>query len=299
MSGTLRLVHRYLLHNGQIRPTTDLLLSPGQVGFLNGWGVFSTIRVANGVLFAYERHYRRMRHDASLMHVELAFSPEELSALLYRLIEANQAHDATLRVSCVRNKGGLFEAPGINRDSDLIAFTADRNNWGAGATLMSLPHSRYGASPFAGTKVTSWAQNLTWYETAHQQGFDEMLLLNEHGQVSECTSANIFSIEGGNVWTPPLRTSGCLPGVTRAILLEEIKLDGIYIAERELSTADLINSDGVFITSSTRDLLPVSEIDGIKVQQSTELLSRLQQAFSAYREAYVARHRKSDEVLTV
>ena len=101
------------------------------------------------------------------------------------------------------------------------------------------------------------------------------------------------------VWTPPLRSSGCLPGVTRAILLEEIKLDGIYIAEREISTADLINSDGVFITSSTRDLLPVSEIDGIKVQQSTELLSRLQQAFSAYREAYVARHRKSDEVLTV
>jgi branched-subunit amino acid aminotransferase/4-amino-4-deoxychorismate lyase len=126
-----------------------------------------------------------------------------------------------------------------------------------------------------------------------------MLLLNEHGQVSECTSANIFSIEGGNVWTPPLRTSGCLPGVTRAILLEEVKLDGIYIAERELSTADLINSDGVFITSSTRDLLPVAEIDGIKLQQSTELLSRLQQAFSAYRGTYVARHRKSDEVLTV
>jgi branched-chain amino acid aminotransferase len=292
-------VHRYLLHNDQIRQTTDLLLSPGQVGFMNGWGVFSTIRVANGVLFAFERHYRRMRHDASLMHVEFALSPEELSTRLYRLIEANNAHDATLRVCCVRNKGGLFEGPDISREADLIAFTADRNNWGTGARLMSLPHSRYGASPFAGTKVISWAQNLTWYETAHQQGFDEMLLLNEHGQVSECTSANIFSIHSDNVWTPPLATSGCLPGVTRAILLEEIKLDGIRIAERELSVTDLIMSRGVFITSSTRDLLPVSEIDGVKLQESPELLRRLQDSFSRYRDDYVARHRPSNEVLQV
>ena len=62
-------MHRFLLHNGDIRDTSENLVSPGQVGLLNGWGVFSTLRVKDGVLFAWERHYARMRKDAELMHI--------------------------------------------------------------------------------------------------------------------------------------------------------------------------------------------------------------------------------------
>jgi len=291
-------VHRYLLHNEQLRLTTELLLSPGQAGFMNGWGVFSTLRVCEGVLFAFERHYRRMRHDAALMHVKFDISPEALSELLYWLVEANDAANATLRVVAVRNKGGMFEAPDLTRDTELIGFTADLANWGDGVKLGTIPQGRHAGSAFAGTKVTSWAQNLTWYETAHQQGFDEVILLNEHGQVSECTSANIFAIHGNEVSTPPLRSSGCLPGVTRAILLEEIKVPGLTILERDLSPEDLRSSDGVFITSSTRDVLPVLEIDGAKVNQSPEVVARLRDAFIQNRKTYVASHRRTSEALT-
>jgi len=265
---------------------------------MNGWGVFSTLRVCEGVLFAFERHYRRMRHDAALMHVKFDISPEALSELLYWLVEANDAANATLRVVAVRNKGGMFEAPDLTRDTELIGFTADLANWGDGVKLGTIPQGRHAGSAFAGTKVTSWAQNLTWYETAHQQGFDEVILLNEHGQVSECTSANIFAIHGNEVSTPPLRSSGCLPGVTRAILLEEIKVPGLTILERDLSPEDLRSSDGVFITSSTRDVLPVLEIDGAKVNQSPEVVARLRDAFIQNRKTYVASHRRTSEALT-
>ncbi|MGA8027043.1 MAG: aminotransferase class IV, partial [Bryobacteraceae bacterium] len=207
-------MHRYLLHNGEIRDTKETILSAGQVGFMNGWGIFSTLRVSEGVLFSYERHYERMRRDADRMHVPFEISAADLEVALLSLIKANQAYEATLRVAVVRNRGGLFEAPRITRDSDLIAFTADLMAWGEGVKLSYLPHGRHGASPFAGTKVTSWAQNLAWYEEAHQRGFDEVVLLNEHGQISECTSANIFVIQDDSVWTPPTATSGCLPGVT-------------------------------------------------------------------------------------
>ncbi len=291
-------MHRYLLHNDQIRPTTDLLLSPGQAGFMNGWGVFSTLRVCEGVLFAFERHYRRMQHDAALMHVRFDIAPETLSERLYQLVEANGAMNATLRVVSVRNKGGLFESPHLPRETELIAFTADLANWGAGVKLGVIPQGRHAASPFAGTKITSWAQNLTWYESAHRQGLDEVILLNEHGQVSECTSANIFAIRGREVSTPPLRTSGCLPGITRAILLEEIEIPDLTLAERDLSLDDLQNSDGVFITSTTRDVLPVVEIDGVSVNQSPDVANRLRDAFVQYRKTYVAGHRRTSEVLT-
>jgi branched-chain amino acid aminotransferase len=255
---------------------------------MNGWGVFSTLRVCQGVLFAYERHYNRMARDATRMHVPFRISTSELEELLLRLVAANHASEATLRVAVVRNKGGLFEAPQLSRDSDVIAFTTDLTDWGEGVKLSYVPNGRHASSPFAGIKVTSWAQNLTWYEEAHERGFDEVVLLNEVGQVSECTSANIFVIHEDNVWTPPVESSGCLAGVTRAILLEQIRIRGFTVAERELTPSDLEESEQVFITSTTRDLLPVVEIDHQLLPQNRDRLARLQKAFSDYRDAYVA-----------
>ena len=255
---------------------------------MNGWGIFSTIRVTDGVLFAFERHYGRMSRDAARMHVPFEWSPDDLEQILLTLVEANSAFDATLRVAVIRNHGGLFQAPDLPRKADLIAFTTDLNNWGSGVKLGYMPHARHSASPFAGTKYTSWAENLTWHEMAHQRGLDEFILLNEHAQVSECTSANVFAITGDRVWTPPLETSGCLPGVTRALLLEEIHVSGLTIAECEITPSELESCDQVFITSTTRDLMPVLEIDGAPLSQSSDRLADLQLAFRRYREDYVA-----------
>ena len=155
------------------------------------------------------------------------------------------------------------------------------------------------AWPFAGTKLTSWVHNLAWYEEAHEQGFDEIILFNEHDEVSECTSANIFVINGSQICTPPVEASGCLPGVTRAILLEELDVAGVSISERELTASDLEESEQVFITSTTRDLLPVLEIDHEKLQQRTETMQRLQQAFAAYRARYIAGQARRREVFAV
>src|SRR6202030_4277112 len=98
---------------------------------------------------------------------------------------------------------------------------------------------------FAGVKYLSWSENLTRYERAHEQGFDEVVLLNERGEIAECTSANIFIAQGDQVYTPPL-SSGCLPGVTRALLLEEIRLPGLAIAEKILFKEDLEAADEIF-----------------------------------------------------
>lgn len=291
-------MHRYLLHNRELRDASEACLSPGQVGFLNGWGIFSTLRVSEGVLFAVERHYARLRRDADRLHVQFDLSAEELYAALQPLIKANGAEDAVLRVAIVRNKGGLFEGPGITRESDLIAFTADRKGWGEGARLRSVAAARLGSSPLAGTKTTSWAQNLTWLEEAQQLGFDESLLLNEHGDVSECTSANVFAILGNEVWTPPLATSGCLPGVTREILLKEIKIADVRIAERVLTRADLAASDCVFLTSTTRDLLPVLAIDKQEVGSERAVWKRLREAFLKFQASYIRERALAEHLVT-
>jgi branched-chain amino acid aminotransferase len=280
-------LHRLFLHNDDVLDTHAKTLAAGQTGLLNGWGVFSTIRVADGVLFAFERHWQRMRHDAALMRVPFPSSPDWLKSRLLRLVDANSAHNATLRVAVVRNRGGLFEGPDQSRDFDLIAFTTNINPWGDSVRLAVKPNARYAANEFAGVKVMSWAQNLAWYEEAHQRGFDEVILLNERGEVSECTSANLFAVRGAEVWTPPL-SSGCLPGVTRALLLEEIRVPGITATEKTLLPRDLESADQVFISSSTRDFLAVAAIEGLNVRSHGSVLEKLSKAFEEYRRNYVA-----------
>jgi branched-chain amino acid aminotransferase len=285
-------MHRFLLHNDDVREAGDRIVSPGQVGLLNGWGVFSTIRVYDGVMFSWARHWARMQRDAERMRVPFPDEPEWLEQKLNRLIDANRAWNATLRVVIVRNQGGMWEGPASSaREFDTIAFTADLNQWGESVALGMVANARHAANEFAGTKFLSWSQNLTWYERAHEQGFDEVILLNERGEVAECTSANVFVAEGARVWTPPL-PSGCLPGVTRALLLEEIRADGVEIAEQTLFPADLESADEVFITSTTRELLPVKSIEGLKIRQSRQVCDRLERAFRTYVESYVASRRR-------
>lgn len=282
-------MHRFVLHNNRILDAHDKSLSAGQVGLVNGWGVFSTLRITDGVPFAFERHWERMQRDAAKMHVPFPADPAELRSQVLRLIEANAAWNATLRIMIVRNKGGLFEGPDLERDLDVLAFTKDLATWGDSVRLGVKPNGRFAANEFSGCKILSWAQNLTWYEEAHQAGLDELVLLNERSEVSECTSANIFAAYAGEVATPPL-DSGCLPGVTRELLLDVVRVPGIKVVERALQLHDLERADQVFITSTTRDLLPAVSIEGLTIRNQGNVVDRLVKALEEYRHDYVKRN---------
>jgi branched-chain amino acid aminotransferase len=282
-------LHRFVLHNDQIREASEPALAPCQVGLLSGWGVFSTLRVADGVPFAFERHWARLTRDAAALHVPLPPDPETVRRKLLELIEANGARQSTLRLVIVRNRGGMWEGAAPARPSDLIALTAHSKEWAPAVKLAYQAQARHAGNEFAGAKTLSWAMNLTWLESAQSRGFDEVILLNEHGAIAECTSANIFVADAGEVWTPPL-TAGCLPGITREILLGEIHIPGIHIAEKTLRPADLESAEEIFITSTTRNLLPVVQIEAKKVGRSDRIRAALDKAFADFVRRYTAAH---------
>jgi branched-chain amino acid aminotransferase len=284
-------LHRHVLHNDQIQLSSDLSLAPGQVGLLSGWGVFTTLRIQNGVLFAWERHWARITRDAAAFHVPLPQDPERVRRNLLNLIEANQVPNCTLRLVIVHNCGGMWAGPSNGRASDVIALTADSKDWGDSVKLSYVRQARHAACEFAGTKILSWAMNLTWLERAQERGFDEVILLNERGEVAECTSANIFIANGSEVWTPPLN-SGCLPGITREVILGEVRAPGIKVIEKTVMPADLENADEIFITSTTRDLLQVRQVEDKQVGRSDRARKALAEGFSEYLRNYVATHKE-------
>jgi branched-chain amino acid aminotransferase len=279
------MLHRFVLHNDDIRGASESVFSAGQVGTLMGWGVFTTFRVTKGGLFAFDRHWARMKRDAELLRVPFPSDPEWVYSRLLRLIDANECSEATMRLCVVKNTGTVFTGPGIQRAFDLVAMTTNLANWGESMRLGVVPNGRFAASPYSRTKVLSWAFNLNWYQQAHELGFDEVVLLNERGEVAECTSANIFAVFGDEAVTPPL-DSGCLPGITREILLQDLRVPGVRISERTLMPRDLESADEVFVTSTTRNVLPVSVIDGLQLQGGRARSMQLRRAFESYIEEH-------------
>ena len=278
-------MHGHVLFNSDVLPADSKILQAGQIGVLSGWGVFTTMRIAEGIPFAFERHWERMARDARTLHIDLSQDPDAVRRNLVRLVEANGAEEATMRVCVFRSEGGFWAGPGSGNASDLVAMTNDVMHWAESVTLDVAEQGRHAASP----KTLSWSHNLTLVETAQQNGDDEVILLNEHNEVAECTSANIFAAKGGTTYTPPL-SSGPLPGVTRALMLDELDAPGAPVEERVLSLDDLYEADEVFITSTTRELLPVSGIRGQRLRGGDgpwPVMETLRTALAAYMRRYV------------
>jgi branched-chain amino acid aminotransferase len=276
-----------ILHNDRLIPLQEANLSPGQMGLLMGWGVFTTLRIYEGKPFAFDRHWARMAHDAERLGMNLTHEQEAVRRAVTRLAEANDRPEGMARVSFVKNHGGLWGDPGNRPETDLLIFTRELVRWPAIHRLKLEPHAIYSATRLAGAKMLSWVHNAALLEQAHAEGFDDVLLLNEKGQIAECTSANVFLVRGGKVLTPPL-SAGCLPGVTRDVLHEVVPGAGFELLEESLTPEDLSSAAEVFISSTTREVAAVGNIDSQWVFDAPgNITTKIEQRFKDYVRAHL------------
>ncbi len=277
-----RMLHKFVYRNDHVVSMQEVRLSPGQAGLLNGWGVFTTIRIYEGQPFAFDRHWSRLATDANRLKIPLEWQPDNVLAHLGELIDSNHVKDGCARIYFVYNRVGSWVSDEPMPEVDLILYTADLPRRIGPVRLGLQTFGRYASSPLAGVKVTSWLENVWMLDQATRRGFDEVILLNEHNEVTECTAANIFCVRKGEVTTPPL-AAGCLPGVTRAILLELGEQFGARVQEAPLRMEDLLAADEVFITSTTREVQPVSQVEDRTIAQpGGPVTRRLAEAFSHY-----------------
>jgi len=286
-------IHRYVFHNDRLVPVEQVRLSPGQGGLLSGWGLFTTMRIFQGEAFAYERHWRRLEKDAGKTRLPFPFDSAQVRQQLSQLLKANQVVEGTARIYMIYNRVGAWQSEEPMPEVDLILCTAGLPAHPELARLTIGAHGRHAASPLAGVKVTSWLNNVWHLAEAQKAGWSEVVLLNERGEVAECTTANIFSVKNGTVSTPPL-SSGCLEGVTRSVLLEIAPAAGVRMIEQTLTPEDLFFADEVFITSTNRSLLGVCEIAGHKYLAAPgPIAQKLEHAFGAAMRDYVAQQTAS------
>lgn len=283
------MIHRYVFHNDSRLPIEAVRLSPGQAGLICGWGIFTTLRISGGEAFAYERHWRRLEKDASIIRLPMPYNSAKVRVHLHEVIRANQVKEGCARIYLVYNRVGYWQSDEKHPEVDLIIYTAPLPQYREPVRLGLREHGRHAASPLAGVKVTSWLQNVWAVAEAQKEGFDEVVLLNERGEAAECTAANIFAVKDKKILTPPLN-SGCLEGVTRGILLEIAPEAGLAVVEQALRPEELYEAEEVFITSTNRSLIAVGEIAGHRIANAPGTVTRqLNELFDAYVTDYVTR----------
>lgn len=244
-------------------------------GLTVGDGVFETVKVVGGVPFALTRHLVRLGESAAGLGLP-APDAGRVRAAVEEVLAANAEHrDRPLRLR-ITYTGGTSPL-GSDRGEHgptLVVALAPMTGWGASAKVVVVPWVRNERSATAGLKTTSYAENVVALAHAKARGGTEAVFANTVGNLCEGAGSNVFLVRGGEVVTPPLG-SGCLAGVTRALLLEWAD-----VIEKDLPILALTEADEVFLTSSTRDLQAVHAVDDVEVAPGP-VTARLAATFAA------------------
>ncbi len=227
-------------------------------GVIVGDGVFETLLVVRRdqavAAFALRRHLERLRRSARVLRFECPYSDDDLRAAIDQCLDAAPGA-GVVRITATSGGGPLGSGRSGARGSAMVVAGNRPPDYPPGTAVAIMPFPRNERGAMAGVKTTSYAENVLALDMARERGASEAIFADTRGRVSEGTGSNIFWSDGERIHTPPVDT-GCLAGVTRALLLERLA-----IAETHLPVEALPNVSEAFLTSSTRIVQSIAGID--------------------------------------
>jgi branched-chain amino acid aminotransferase len=240
--------------DGELAPAEQARISPFDHGLLTGDGVFETLIVYGGEPFAVRRHLDRLAASCAGLGLDVPDRTVVADALR-QVVMANGLTSARLRVTVTGGDSPLGSERGAGGPTVVVAGGA-LAAWPPTADVVVVPWTRNERSAVAGLKTTSYGENVVALAHARAHDASEAIFANTRGDLCEGTGSNVFVAIGGRLVTPPL-TSGCLAGVTRALVLELV--DAV---EEDLAVGALADADEAFLTSTTREVQPIRAVDG-------------------------------------
>ena len=253
--------------NGKIARAEDASIPVYDHGFVYGEGVYETLRTYNRVPFLYDRHVRRLRASAGYLHLDVPFSDDELASWIGdTMAAAGDMQEAYIRVLLTRGVGELtYDVRATPLPSLVIIVKPVEEpparvfSDGISVALVPILRNHPGSvNPII--KSNNLLNNALAMQEAIRRGAEEGLMCNYRGELSECSQANFFIVRGGVALTPGT-DAGLLEGLTRSFLFDVGEDVGVPVRYETLFPKDLETADEAFITSTTRELSPVTRID--------------------------------------
>lgn len=244
--------------NDQLVDSDVARISPLDHGFTVADGVFETLKVVDGIPFAVDRHLTRLQRSANGLGLGEVDLPLVTKAITETLAANSYLDIGRLRITITSGAGPLGSNRGTAHHT-LTVVTAPVTPWPETTSIVVVPWRRNERSAVSGLKTTSYAENVVALQAAQNCGYSEAIFLDTRDRLSEGTGTNIFFVTNGVVKTPSMEC-GVLAGITRDLVLEMCVAHDFSCEEGEFSIAELVKADEIFITSSTRDIHPVTSL---------------------------------------
>ena len=256
--------------NGRVSDQEHASISIFDHGFLFGEGVYETLRTYNGQPFLFERHMRRLRTSADMLALSVPLADPQIDARFRETMAAARlpagAHEAYIRILVTRGIGELTYDPAATPIPSVVVIVKphvdpprDVFERGVKVSLVPIVRNHPGTvNPLI--KSNNLLNNALAMQEAFRRGGYEGVMRNYKGELAECTQSNLFIVKNGEALTPPI-DAGLLPGITREYLFEVGAEAGIPVREAVLRDADLFGADESFLTSTTREVVPIVQVD--------------------------------------
>jgi branched-chain amino acid aminotransferase len=258
--------------NGRISGERDATISIFDHGFLYGEGVYETLRTYNGRPFLYERHMQRLRRSAQMIVLDVPFTDEGLAEQIRETIAAANLGraEAYIRVLLTRGIGELTYDPKATPNPSVVIIIKPNVDppaeaYEKGVKVCLSPYLRnHPGSVNPMIKSNNLLNNALAMQEALRRGGTEAIMRNYRGELTECTQSNFFIVKNGVALTAPIE-AGLLPGITREFVFEIGHGIGIGVRDHVLHDEDLVAADECFLTSTTKEIVPIVQVDDHRV----------------------------------
>ncbi len=236
-------------------------------GLLYGDGVFEGIRAYNGRVFRLKEHIDRLFYSAKAILLDIPLSAQQMTAAVLETCRQNKVRDGYIRLVVTRGVGTLGLNPNRCKNPSVVIIAGKiqlypEEFYKKGMETITVPTVRNLHSALnPAIKSLNYLNNILAKIEANNAGCEEAIMLNAEGFVAECTGDNIFIIKEGQLFTPPL-SAGALYGITRRVVIDLARQEGLQVGEPNLTRYDLFNADECFLTGSGAEIVPVVKIDG-------------------------------------
>ncbi len=278
---------RAVLINGVAVAPEEAFVPVYDRGFLYGDSVFETVRTYAGVLFALSEHMNRLAQSATLIGIGLPVGQQQLAREATQAVERAGNEESYVRVMLTRGSGPVGLDPALASEPRRVILAEPlrrppQQHYDAGIKVRCVQTVRASDAAHS-AKLGNYLASALALRDARAVGADEALVVNREGLVVEGTTSNVFCVREGVVLTPPVEI-GILAGITRGVVVDLVRDDGMELRYGALSPEALAGSDEVFITSSIRELLPVVQVDGrtVGTGKPGPVAQRIHQLFRAH-----------------
>ena len=253
--------------DGKYHDEKNAKISVFDHGLLYGDGIFEGIRAYNGRVFKLKEHIDRLFYSAKAILLSIPMSHADLMKATVETCRKNKIRNGYIRLVVTRGVGGLGLNPNKCKKPSIIII-ADKiqlypaEYYERGLDIITVPTVRNLHSALnPAIKSLNYLNNILAKIEANNGGCEEAVMLNSEGFVSECTGDNLFIVKGSQLLTPPL-SAGALYGITRGVVMDLGRDQGLQVSEPNLTRYDLFNADECFLTGTGAELIPVVKIDG-------------------------------------